>query len=118
MYVFLEKRWYINALYYKVFVNAPLAASRWLSDTFDAQGLFSINSIGSVLGMSLSSAGNWIDTEIIDRAANGISSFSQALSKVVRRIQTGIVEQYAQVFVIGVIVMIVLLLLAIGVRLP
>jgi NADH:ubiquinone oxidoreductase subunit 5 (subunit L)/multisubunit Na+/H+ antiporter MnhA subunit len=118
LHVFLEKRWYINALYYKVFVNAPLAASRWLSDTFDSRGLFRINSIGSAVGVLLSSAGNWIDTKIVDGAANGISSSGQALSRAVRRIQTGIVEQYAQIFAIGVIVMLVLLLLAVGVRLP
>jgi NADH-quinone oxidoreductase subunit L len=118
LYVFLEKRWYINALYYKVFVDAPLAASHWLSDTFDSRGLFRINNLGSALGLSLSFAGNWIDTRIVDRVANGISSFSQAFSRAVRRIQTGIVEQYAQVFAIGIIVMMVLLLLAIGVKLP
>jgi NADH-quinone oxidoreductase subunit L len=49
LYTFLEKRWYINALYYKVFVNAPLAASRWLSDTFDYRGMFRVNQAGSVL---------------------------------------------------------------------
>jgi hypothetical protein len=48
---------------------------------------------------------------------------SQALSRAVRRIQTGIVEQYAQVFALGVILLIVFLLLAMwaagqGVKLP
>jgi len=118
LYTFLEKRWYINALYYRVFVDAPISASRWLSETFDQKGLFRVNDAGSVLGMSLSTAGNWVDTRIVDGTANGISSVGQALSRVVRRIQTGIVEQYAQVFVIGVILMLALLLIAVGVKLP
>jgi len=118
LYTFLEKRWYINAIYYKVFVNAPIAASRWLSGTFDLMGLFRVNNIGSTLGVSLSTAGNWIDTRMVDGAVNGISAFGQAFSRAVRRVQTGIVEQYAEVFAIGVIVMLVLLLLAIGVILP
>ena len=123
LYNFLEKRWYINALYYKVFVNAPIAASRWLSDTFDYKGLFRVNEAGSVLGVYLSSAGNWVDVNIVDATANGFSSVGLALSRTFRRMQTGIVEQYAQVFAIGIILLVVLFLLAIwragvGVPLP
>ncbi len=116
LYVFLEKRWYINAVYYKVFVDAPISASKWLSETFDLHGLFRVNDLGSVLGVSASTAGNWIDANIVDGAANGISSVGQAVSRGIRRIQTGIVEQYALVFALGIIVMVFLLLLAIGVH--
>ena len=113
LYDFLEKRWYINAIYYKVFVNAPLAASRWLSENFDYRGLFRVNEAGSVLGVYLSGAGNWVDVKIVDGTANGFSSVGQSLSRAFRRIQTGIVEQYAQVFAIGVVILVVLFLLAI-----
>ena len=116
VYGFLEKRWYINALYYKVFVDAPIGASRWLSDTFDFRGLFRANEAGSVLGTSFSTAGNWVDVRIIDGVANGFASVGQAFSRAVRRIQTGVTEQYAQVFALGIIVMLVLLLLALGVK--
>jgi NADH-quinone oxidoreductase subunit L len=112
LYVFLEKRWYINAVYYKVFVDAPLAASRWLSESFDYRTLFRINDAGPALGVYLSSAGNWVDVNIVDGTANGFSSVGQTLSRLFRRIQTGIVEQYAQVFALGMIVMILLLVLA------
>ncbi len=123
LYVFLEKRWYINAVYYKVFVNAPLAASRWLSDRFDYRGLFRINDAGPVLGVYISGAGNWIDANIVDGVANGFSSVGQWVSRGIRRIQTGIVEQYAQVFALGIILLVVLLLIALwqsgqGVRFP
>jgi NADH-quinone oxidoreductase subunit L len=123
LYNFLEKRWYINAVYYKIFVNAPLAASRWLSERFDYRGLFRINDAGSVLGVYLSSAGNWVDVNVVDGTANGFSSVGQWLSRTFRRIQTGIVEQYVQVFAIGIILLVVLFLLAVwragvGVPLP
>ena len=118
LYSFLEKRWYINAVYYKVFVNAPMAASTWLSEKFDYRGLFRVNEAGSVLGVYLSEAGNWVDVNIVDGTANGFSSAGQSLSRAFRRIQTGIVEQYAQVFAIGVILMVVIFLLAFGVKLP
>jgi len=121
LYNFFEKRWYINAIYYKVFVNAPLAASRWLSENFDSRGLFRVNEAGSVLGVYLSGAGNWVDVKIVDGAANGFSSVGQSLSRAFRRIQTGIVEQYAQVFAVGMLLLVVLLLLAVwrgGVGIP
>ena len=117
IYDFLEKRWYINALYYKVFVDAPLTASRWLSDTFDYRGLFRVNEAGSLLGLSFSAAGNWVDLKVVDGAANGFASVGQALSRAARKIQTGVTEQYAQAFALGIIVMLVLLLIALGVKL-
>jgi len=117
IYDFLEKRWYINAIYYKVFVNAPVGASRWLSETFDFRGLFRVNEAGSVLGISFGAAGNWFDLRVVDGVANGFASVGQALSRTARRIQTGITEQYAQVFALGVAVMLFLLLLSLGAKL-
>jgi NADH-quinone oxidoreductase subunit L len=118
VYTFLEKRWYINAVYYKVFVNAPIAASRWLSDRFDYRGLFRVNSAGSLFGVYMSAVGNWVDVNIVDSVANGFSSAGQAVSRAVRRVQTGVVEQYIQVFALGIILLVVFFLLAVGVKLP
>ncbi|MDG6902107.1 MAG: NADH-quinone oxidoreductase subunit L [Nitrososphaerota archaeon] len=123
VYTFLYNRWYINAVYYRIFVDAPIAASRWLSESFDFNGLFRANSAGSSLGVYLSGAGNWVDVHVVDGAANGFSAAGQALSRAFRRIQTGIVEQYAQAFAIGIVLMVVLLLVALwasgqGVQLP
>jgi len=113
LYTFLYNRWYINAIYYRVFVNPALAASSWLSEKFDYRGLFRINNAGPVLGVYISTAGNWVDVNIVDGAANGIASVGQKLSRAIRRLQTGIVEEYAQVFALGLLLLVVLLLLAI-----
>lgn len=123
LYVFLYNRWYINAIYYKVFVDAPMAAATWLSETFDFRGLFRIHDAGSAVGVALAGAGNWVDVNIVDGAANGFSAVGQALSRAFRRIQTGILEEYALVFALGVVLMVVFLLLAMwqagqGVPLP
>ena len=123
LYTFLYNRWYINAIYYKVFVDAPLAASRWLSEDFDYRGLFRINEAGHVLGVYASRAGIWVDAHVVDAVANGFAWVGQALSKAFRKLQTGIVEQYAEAFAIGILLLVVLLLLAIwqasgGIHLP
>ena len=112
LYKFLYNRWYINAVYYKVFVDAPIAASRWVSDSLDLRGLFRVNSAGSTMGIYLSAAGNWVDVQIVDGVANGFSSAGQSLSRGLRRLQTGVVEQYVQVFALGIVLLVVFLLLA------
>jgi NADH-quinone oxidoreductase subunit L len=112
LYRFLYNRWYINAIYYRVFVDAPIAAARWLSDRFDYRGLFRANDLGSLLGVAVSGAGNWVDVNVVDGAANGFSELGQSLSRAFRRIQTGILEQYALVFAIGIVLLVAFLLLA------
>jgi NADH-quinone oxidoreductase subunit L len=117
LYVFLQERWYINAVYYKVFVDAPLAASRWLSEKFDLNGLFRINNVGPSLGISLSNAGIWFDSKVIDGAANGVSTVGQAFSRTLRRLQGGVTERYILVFAAGVVVLLVIFLLYSGISL-
>lgn len=112
LYNFLEKRWYINAVYYKVFVDAPIAVSQWINEKFDYGGLFRVNEAGSALGVAISGAGNWVDVNVVDGAANGFSELGQSLSRAFRRIQTGVLEQYALVFAIGIVLLVAFLLLA------
>jgi len=59
-----------------------------------------------------------LDTRVVDGVANGVSSVGQAFSRLLRRIETGVVEQYALVFALGLVALMILLLLASGVKLP
>ena len=118
LYTFLENRWYINAIYYRVFVTPPIRASRWLLSSFEIGGLDRVNEAGSFLGLELSAAGNWVDAVLIDGAANGISSFGQSFSRAARRLQTGVTEQYILVLTFGLVVLLALLVLSSGVTLP
>ena len=113
LYTFLYNRWYINAFYYKLFVNAPLAAFSWLNERFDTI-LFNINNVTSLLGVYISALSEWIDTNVVDGIANGISVASQSFSRFVRRIQTGITQQYIFVFALGVAALLIFLILASG----
>ncbi|MGD0396775.1 MAG: NADH-quinone oxidoreductase subunit L [Nitrososphaerales archaeon] len=115
VYTFLEKRWYINAIYYRVFVDPPLRASRWLLASIEINGLDRMNNAGAYIGLSLSAAGNWVDTRVIDGAANGISTLGQALSRAAKRMQTGITEQYIFVFALGLSALTVALIFALGI---
>jgi NADH-quinone oxidoreductase subunit L len=115
VYVFLEKRWYINAIYYRIFVDPPLRASRWLLANIEINGLDRMNNAGAYIALSFSAAGNWIDAKVVDGAANGVSTLGQGLSRAARRVQTGITEQYIFVFALGLLFLIVALIFALGV---
>jgi NADH-quinone oxidoreductase subunit L len=113
IYLFLYNRWYINAVYYKLFVRAPVFISSWLAERFES-ALFSINGGASLLGVYLSAIGAWVDANIVDAIANGFASSSQAFSRLVRRIQTGVTEQYIFVFALGVALLLVILVISMG----
>jgi len=115
VYTFLENRWYINAIYYRVFVDPPLRVSRWLLANIEINGLDRMNNAGAYIGLSFSAAGNWVDTRVIDGAANGISTLGQALSRAAKRMQTGITEQYIFVFALGLSLLMVILIFALGI---
>ena len=54
---FLVNRWYINAVYYKVFVDAPLRIIELDGDPLRADVLQKVNTGGEALGLDLS--GSW-----------------------------------------------------------
>ena len=68
----------------------------------------------SLLGVYISALSEWIDTNVVDGIANGISVASQSFSRFVRRIQTGITQQYIFVFALGVAALLIFLILASG----
>ena len=115
LHTFLENRWYLNALYYRVFVDPTLAASRWLLDGFELQGLERVNSGTATLWVYISRAGNWLDGHVIDEAASDVAVDGESISRALRRIQNGVLERYTLIFAIGLTVILVLFILAAGV---
>jgi NADH-quinone oxidoreductase subunit L len=111
---FLENRWYINAVYYKVFVDAPLRASNWTAIHVEQNFLQKVNTGGEALGMGLSGAGIWFDRNVVDAVADGVSGAGQSLSRLFRRLQTGVLESYALVLILGLVALLVLLIVFMG----
>ncbi len=114
LHTFLENRWYINAVYYKVFVDAPLLIARWASSNMELRFLYRVNDAGALLGIHLSAAGNWIDRNVVDGAANGISSVGQYFSRGARKVQSGVLEQYILVFSVGMLILLTVFVIATG----
>ena len=114
LYGFLENRWYINAAYYKVFVNAPLRASYWTLDHFEIGVLQRVHGGGANLAIWVSAFGNWFDRNVVDVVSDGVARVGGGFSRVLRRLQTGVLEQSALVFATGLLLLLVFYLLATG----
>ena len=118
IYMFLENRWYINAIYYKVFVDPLIVGCNFILDRFEIGGIEKVSGAVAALGVYLSRAGNWIDKNLIDTASDDVAIDGETFSRTARKIQTGVVEQYALIFAIGLVIILVVFLIAIGVKLP
>jgi NADH-quinone oxidoreductase subunit L len=114
LHTFLDNRWYLNAIYYKVFVNPPLLIAEWASAKMELRFLYRVNDAGALLGIQFSAAGNWIDRNLVDGAANGISSVGQYFSRGARKIQSGVLEEYILVFSVGMLILLIVFILATG----
>ncbi len=86
LYNLLKRKWYVDEIYDALFVR-PLM---WLSENF----FWKI-----------------FDVKIIDGTVNGLAKFFGGLASVLRRWQTGIVQNYAVTVVLGVIVILGYLLM-------
>lgn len=82
---FFYHRWYINAIYYKVFVYPVESGSAWLFANFEEK--------------------------VIDPVNYGATSLGGEISDSLRKIQTGIEEEYAFAFGIGIAFLIILLVI-------
>ncbi len=111
IYKFLENRWYINALYYKIFVNGTMALGNAVFKGVELGILDKTNTGVSKLTIGFSSASSWFDSHVVDGIANGIATASEMVSGGVRKVQTGIVEQYVFGFAGGIVLLVIFLLL-------
>jgi NADH-quinone oxidoreductase subunit L len=115
IYKFLENRWYLNAIYYRLFVDPLISASRWLLDGFELRGLERVNSATAALWVYISRGGNWIDGSVVDTLATDFAIDGEWISRALRRVQNGVLERYTLIFSIGLAIILVLFILATGV---
>ncbi len=105
LYRFLWNRWYLNPLYYRGFVSSMISSGRALWITFEL-GLFDRMNFGFAGGgIGVSRLFGWVDTDLVDGFVNGVAGAGSSLSNLLRRIQTGIVQQYVFVFVLGIVLL-------------
>ena len=109
IYDFLWHRWYLDAIYYKLFVNPVQAASIWGYRAIE-QGFFDRLNGGIALGaQGVSSAGDWFDRRIVDGFVNALARVARWTSVRLRKLQTGVAESYLFFILVGLLLLLLLL---------
>lgn len=105
MYSVLLNKWYIDELYDALFVNRAKDAGRslWKFDSKIVDGLVNGSAWTTVESATGSS---WWDRWVVDGLVRFVGGFIKTVSWPVRLIQTGYVQNYALVMVLGVLVFI------------
>src|SRR5881397_2624988 len=111
---FLFERLYLNAIYYKVFVNGMMLASRALYRYIELGIWNRLNMIVPQRFYRYSEASATLDTRIVDGAVTGIATSGSRLSNLLRRLQTGVTEQYILGFAIGIFLLLLYMIFVIG----
>jgi NADH-quinone oxidoreductase subunit L len=105
-YTFLDQRYFLDALYTDVIVNSiksPIARAFYWFDQHVIDGV--VNGIASVTRAVAGFTYDFIDQEVIDGAVNGAGFSAEEGGSILRRLQTGLVQQYAAAFFgVGVVV--------------
>ncbi|MCC6904203.1 MAG: NADH-quinone oxidoreductase subunit L [Anaerolineae bacterium] len=112
VFTFLNRKWYVDELYFAVFIQPYHAIGNYLANVVDWN--FWHNFVhDSIIAEAFRA---WavilskpIDQGVVDGAVNGIASLVNGTSREVRRTQTGYVRNYALLVVAGVVAIMVFL---------
>lgn len=100
----LRNRWYIDALYEQHLLNGIVLRTAKGAAVFDESAID--GTVDTVAGLSqrLASASGWTDYRLIDGMVRATSTLTRFLSWPFRAMQTGFVQTYALLFIVGAIV--------------
>jgi NADH-quinone oxidoreductase subunit L len=104
IYTALERKLYFDELYGATIVRGALLLSRMarLFDTYVVDGL--VNAAGKIT-IVFSAISRWIDVNIVDGLVNFSGWLTGKVGGLLRHVQTGQVQNYLMVMLIGVVLM-------------
>lgn len=110
----LENKWWVDELYWTVFLNPYIVLSRFLAEVVDWRfwhDWFHDTVIGRSFKYLARFLADTFDLGFIDGIANGLATITVRFSGSLRKIQTGYVRNYALTVFLGVVVIIGYLIL-------
>ncbi len=110
IYNFLWNRWYMNPTYYRIFVYGSISFATNLWKTIELGFFDRISGAVATFSLDISRSGQSVDTGIVDGAINGIGLAGRRFSYTLKRIQTGIPQDYVTIFALGLFTLIVAVL--------
>ena len=111
---FLWHRWYLDAIYYKVFVNGLMRWSRGVYHYVEMGVWEKLSPSVARDVIDYTSASGTIDSSVVDKGVNDVASAGSKFSNLLRRLQNGVTEQYVIVFAIGIILLLIYMIFVIG----
>ena len=109
LFTALNKKWWVDELYWTILLNPYISISRFLADVIDWRFLHDwLHDQVIVAGYNLLTRllSIKIDLGVIDAIANGLGKLTLRLAGNMRRLQSGYVRNYALAVFLGVIVII------------
>jgi NADH-quinone oxidoreductase subunit L len=110
VYSFLWNRWYINPIYYRIFVYGTLSVSAALKNTIETGFFDKISGAVAQLSVGISRGGERLDVGVIDGWINWTAGAGRKFSSTLKRIQTGVPQEYVTIFALGLFALIVVVL--------
>jgi NADH-quinone oxidoreductase subunit L len=115
VYNFLKHRWYINEGYHW-FLRKFLRFAEWYKYRVDDKIIDGIDFKSADAAIAISTQVRWVDDNIVDGFAEGISTQSVRVSETgLSETQTGRVNDYVSVVIFGIGILIILALVSLGV---
>jgi NADH-quinone oxidoreductase subunit L len=99
----LENKYFVDELYNKTAIAGTLMLCRalWWFDRWIVDGI--VNSIRHVTVVGFGHGSNMFDRYVVDGAVNGVASGARGGSLMLRRVQSGLVQNYAMVMGGGIV---------------
>jgi len=113
---FLWHRWYLDALSYRVIVDGLTSASRGLYKYVEQAIWDKLSSTIARDVIDYSRASGVLDSEVVDGAVNDVATAGSRLSNLLRRLQSGVTEQYIISFAIGIALLLIYMIFVVGAR--
>jgi NADH-quinone oxidoreductase subunit L len=111
---FLWHRWYLDAINYRVFVGGLTRASRGLYRYVEQAIWDRLSSAIARDVIDYSEASGVLDSEVVDGAVNDVATAGSRLSNLLRRLQSGVTEQYVITFAIGIALLLIYMIFVVG----
>ena len=111
---FLWHRWYLDAINYRVFVGGLTSASRGLYRYVEQEIWDRLSSTIARDVIDYSEASGVLDSEVVDGAVNEVATAGSRLSNLLRRLQSGVTEQYVITFAIGIALLLLYMIFVVG----
>jgi NADH-quinone oxidoreductase subunit L len=101
----MERKWYVDEIYQFLIINPAIATANTLYRV-DGEWLIDpiVNGVGKT-GRNLGELYSWIDRNIVDGTVNLIGIVMDEMSKGLRLIQTGRVQNYLAILLAGLLVL-------------